>query len=88
MIQFFKTLFASNSAAPEIIRAKAFDLWKAQGGGNINPEANWFAAIEQLRLQEQLSRRSFILELIRLIITSLSTTATIFGVARWRRGRR
>lgn len=81
MIQFFKTLFASNSAAPEIIRAKAFDLWKAQGGGNINPEANWFAAIEQLRLQEQLSRRSFILELIRLIITSLSTTATIFGGA-------
>jgi len=44
--------------APEIIRAKAYE-WKAQGGGNINPDANWQTAIEQLRLSEKLSRRNF-----------------------------
>jgi uncharacterized protein YjbI with pentapeptide repeats len=79
--QFFKSLFVTNPIAPEIIRAKAYELWKAQGGGIVDPNANWQAAIDQLKLAEQLSRRSFILELVRLIITSLSTTATLFGGA-------
>ncbi len=79
MWQFFQSLFRSAPIAPEIIRAKAYEIWKAQGGGTINPDANWQAAIVQLQLAEQLSRRTFILELVRLIITSLSTTATIFG---------
>jgi uncharacterized protein YjbI with pentapeptide repeats len=79
IVRSLQSLFTSNPIAPEVIRAKAYELWKAQGGGNINPDANWQAAIEQLRLAEQLSRRNFILELIRLIITSLSTTATLFG---------
>jgi uncharacterized protein YjbI with pentapeptide repeats len=79
IVRFLQSLFTSTPIAPEVIRAKAYELWKAQGGGNINPDANWQAAIEQLKLAEQLSRRNFILELIRLIITSLSTTATLFG---------
>ncbi len=76
---FVRSLFVTPPIATEIIRAKAYELWKAQGGGNINPDANWQAAIDRLKLEEQLSRRNFILELVRLIITSLSTTATIFG---------
>lgn len=79
LVQFLQSLFAANPIAPEIVRAKAYEMWKAQGGGIVDPDANWQAAIEQLQLQEKLSRRNFILELIRLIITSLSTTATIFG---------
>ena len=79
IVQFFRSLFTTTPPAPEIIRAKAHELWKAQGGGTINPDANWQAAIEQLQLQEKVSRRNFILELVRLIITSLSTSATIFG---------
>jgi uncharacterized protein YjbI with pentapeptide repeats len=79
IVKFLQSLIAPDPIAPEIIRAKAYEMWKAQGGGIINPDANWQAAIEQLRLAEKLSRRNFILELIRLIITSLSTTATIFG---------
>jgi uncharacterized protein YjbI with pentapeptide repeats len=75
----FRSVFAAPPIAPEIIRAKAYEIWKAQGGGTINPDANWQAAISQLELAEKLSRRNFILELVRLIITSLSTTATIFG---------
>lgn len=78
-VRSLQALFGSNSIAPEIIRAKAYEMWKAQGGGNINPDANWEAAIEQLKLEEKLSRRNFILELIRLIIAGLSTSATIFG---------
>jgi uncharacterized protein YjbI with pentapeptide repeats len=74
-----KSLFSTNPIAPEIVRAKAYEIWKAQGGGTVDPDANWQAAIEQLQLQEKLTRRNFILELIRLIITSMSTTATIFG---------
>jgi hypothetical protein len=74
-----KSLFSTNPIAPEIVRAKAYEMWKAQGGGIVDPDANWQAAIEQLQLQEQLTRRNFILELIRLLITSLSTAATIFG---------
>lgn len=74
-----KSLFSTNPIAPEIVRAKAYEMWKAQGGGIVDPDANWQAAIEQLQLQEKLTRRNFILELIKLIITSLSTTATIFG---------
>jgi uncharacterized protein YjbI with pentapeptide repeats len=73
------SLFSTNPIAPEIVRAKAYEMWKAQGGGIVDPDANWQAAIEQLQLQEKLTRRNFILELVRLIITSLSTTATIFG---------
>jgi uncharacterized protein YjbI with pentapeptide repeats len=79
IVKFLQSLIIPDPIAPEVIRAKAYEMWKAQGGGNINPDANWQAAIEQLRLAEKLSRRNFILELIRLIITSLSTTATIFG---------
>jgi uncharacterized protein YjbI with pentapeptide repeats len=79
LVRSLQSLFSSNSIAPEIIRAKAYEMWKAQGGGNINPDANWEAAIEQLKLEEKLSRRNFILELIRLIIAGLSTSATIFG---------
>jgi uncharacterized protein YjbI with pentapeptide repeats len=79
IVEFLQSLIIPDPIAPEIIRAKAYEMWKAQGGGSINPDANWEAAIEQLRLAEKLSRRNFILELIRLIITSLSTTATIFG---------
>jgi uncharacterized protein YjbI with pentapeptide repeats len=79
IVGFLQSLIIPDPIAPEIIRAKAYEMWKAQGGGNINPDANWQAAIEQLKLAEKLSRRNFILELIRLIITSLSTTATIFG---------
>jgi hypothetical protein len=75
----FKSIFSANPIAPEIVRAKAYEMWKAQGGGIVDPDANWQAAIEQLQLQEKLTRRNFILELIRLTITSLSTTATIFG---------
>jgi uncharacterized protein YjbI with pentapeptide repeats len=79
IVEFLQALIVPDPIAPEVIRAKAYELWKAQGGGNINPDANWQAAINQLQSAEKLSRRSFILELIRLIITSLSTTATIFG---------
>jgi uncharacterized protein YjbI with pentapeptide repeats len=79
LVKYFQTLIAPDPIAPEVVRAKAYELWKAQGGGNINPDANWQAAIDQLKLAEKLSRRSFILELIRLIIASLSTSATIFG---------
>jgi uncharacterized protein YjbI with pentapeptide repeats len=79
IVEFLQSLLIPDPIAPEIIRAKAYEMWKAQGGGDINPEANWQAAIEQLQLASKLSRRNFILELIRLIITSLSTTATIFG---------
>ena len=79
IVAFFKSLFSPKPIAPEIVRAKAYEMWKAQGGGNINPDANWQAAIEQLRLAEKLSRRNFILEAIRTIVASLSTTATIFG---------
>jgi uncharacterized protein YjbI with pentapeptide repeats len=79
IVLFFQSLFRSPPIAQEIIRAKAYEIWKAQGGGTINPDANWQAAIVQLELAEKLSRRNFILELIRLIITSLGTTATIFG---------
>ncbi len=79
IVKFIKSLFAVNSIPPEIIRAKAYEIWKAQGGGTVDPDANWQAALCQLQLAEKLSRRNFILELIRLIITSLSTTATIFG---------
>jgi uncharacterized protein YjbI with pentapeptide repeats len=76
---FFQALTHPHQIAPEIIRAKAYEMWKAQGGGYINPDANWQAAIEQLQSADKLSRRSFFLELIRLIIASLSTGATIFG---------
>jgi hypothetical protein len=79
IVSFFQSIFRSPPIPPEIIRAKAYEIWKSQGGGTINPDANWQAAIAQLELAEKLSRRNFILELIRLIITSLSTTATIFG---------
>jgi uncharacterized protein YjbI with pentapeptide repeats len=74
-----KSLFSTNPIAPEIVRAKAYEMWKAQGGGIVDPDANWQAAIAQLQLQEKLTRRNFVLELIRLLITSLSTAATIFG---------
>jgi uncharacterized protein YjbI with pentapeptide repeats len=79
IVEFLQSLLIPDPIAPEIIRAKAYEMWKAQGGGEINPEANWQAAIEQLQLASKLSRRNFILELIRLIIASLSTGATIFG---------
>ncbi len=79
IVQFLKSLFVANPISPEIVRAKSYEMWKAQGGGIVDPDANWQAAIEQLQLAEKLSRRNFLLELIRLIITSLSTTATIFG---------
>ena len=79
IVKFLQSLVVPDPTPPEVIRAKAYEMWKAQGGGNINPEANWQAAIDQLKLAEKLSRRSFILELIRLIIASLSTSATIFG---------
>ena len=79
IVQFLQSLLIPDPIAPEIIRAKAYEMWKAQGGGEINPDANWQAAIEQLQSAEKLSRRNFILELIRLIIASLSTGATIFA---------
>lgn len=79
IVEFLQSLLIPDPIAPEVIRAKAYEMWKAQGGGDSNPDANWQAAIDQLALERKLSRRSFILELIRLIITSLSTTATIFG---------
>lgn len=79
IVEFLQSLLIPDPIAPEIIRAKAYEMWKAQGGGEIDPEANWQAAIDRLQLESKLSRRNFILELIRLIITSLSTTATIFG---------
>lgn len=60
IVQFFRSFFTPNPVAPEIIRARAYELWKAQGGGTINPDANWQAAIKQLQLQEKLSRRNFI----------------------------
>ncbi len=79
IVKFLQSLIVPDPIAPEIIRAKAYEMWKAQGGGNINADANWQAAIDQLNLAEKLSRRNFILELIRLIIASLSTGATIFA---------
>jgi hypothetical protein len=53
-----KSLFSTNPIAPEIVRAKAYEMWKAQGGGIVDPDANWQAAIEQLQLQEKLTRRN------------------------------
>jgi hypothetical protein len=80
IVEFLQSLLIPDPIAPEIIRAKAYEMWKAQGGGDeINPDANWQAAIDRLQLASKLGRRSFILELIRLIIASLSTGATIFG---------
>jgi uncharacterized protein YjbI with pentapeptide repeats len=79
IVEFLQSLIIPAPIAPEVIRAKAHELWKSQGGGQIDPDANWQAAIEQLQLAEKLSRRNFFLELIRLIIASMSTGATIFG---------
>jgi uncharacterized protein YjbI with pentapeptide repeats len=76
---FFQTLTHPHQIAPEVIRAKAYEMWKAQGGGIVDPDANWQAAIEQLQAAEKLNRRSFFIEIIRLFIASLSTGATIFG---------
>jgi uncharacterized protein YjbI with pentapeptide repeats len=76
---FWQSLTGNKAIAPELIRAKAYEMWKAQGGGTVDPDANWQAAIAQLQSAEQLSRRSFFLEIIRLFIASLSTGATIFG---------
>jgi uncharacterized protein YjbI with pentapeptide repeats len=77
--EFWQSVTGTKAIAPEVIRAKAYEMWKAQGGGTVDPDANWQAAIEQLQSAEKLSRRSFFLELIRLVIASLSTGATIFG---------
>jgi uncharacterized protein YjbI with pentapeptide repeats len=77
--EFWQSLTGDRAIAPEIIRAKAYEMWKAQGGGTVDPDANWQAAIAQLQSVEKLSRRSFFLEIIRLLIASLSTGATIFG---------
>jgi hypothetical protein len=79
IVKSLQSLISPEPIAPEVIRAKAYEMWKAQGGGTINADANWQAAIDQLKLAEKLSRRNFILELIRLIIAGLSTSATIFG---------
>jgi uncharacterized protein YjbI with pentapeptide repeats len=79
IVKFLQSLIIADPIAPEVIRAKAYEMWKAQGGGMINPDANWQAAIDQLKLAEKLSRRNFILELIRVVIASLSTGATIFA---------
>ncbi len=79
IVPWLKSLFSSDPIAPEIVRAKAYEMWKAQGGGTVDPDANWQAAIDRLQLADKLSRRNFVLELIRLTIASLSTTATIFG---------
>ena len=57
--EFLQALIMPAPIAPEIIRAKAHELWKAQGGGIINPDANWQAAIEQIRSTEKIGRRSF-----------------------------
>jgi hypothetical protein len=66
VVEFLQSLLIPDPIAPEIIRAKAYEMWKAQGGGEINPEANWQAAIlqgrryanEQLQLASKLSRRN------------------------------
>jgi uncharacterized protein YjbI with pentapeptide repeats len=71
--------FRSRPIPEEVIRAKAQEIWKAQGSKTDDANANWQAAIAQLESERVLSRRNFLLELVRLIITSLSTTATIFG---------
>jgi hypothetical protein len=62
--EILQSLLIPDLIAPELIRAKAYEMSKAQGGGVINPDANWQAAIAQLQLAEKLSRRNFILELI------------------------
>ena len=79
IIKFLQSLVIPDPVPPEVIRVQAYEMWKAQGGGTINPDANLQAAIDQLKLAEKLSQRNFILELIRLIIASLSTSATIFS---------
>jgi uncharacterized protein YjbI with pentapeptide repeats len=71
--------FKTRPIPSETIRAAAYEIWKAQGGTDDNPDANWQAAIHQLETERIMSRRNFLLELVRLIITSLGTTATIFG---------
>jgi hypothetical protein len=46
--EFWQSLLIHHPIAPEIIRAQADEIWKAQGGGDeINPDANWQAAILQ-----------------------------------------
>ena len=62
IVKFLQSLVIPDPIAPELIRAKAYEMWKAQGGGTINPDANWQAAIDQLKLAAKLSRRTFILE--------------------------
>jgi uncharacterized protein YjbI with pentapeptide repeats len=73
------TRFRSRPIPLAEIRAKAYEIWQAQGSRNDNPDANWQAAIDLLETERAIGRRNFILELVRLIITSLGTTATIFG---------
>jgi uncharacterized protein YjbI with pentapeptide repeats len=79
IVNFWQSLFHIPPIPTELIRAKAYEIWKAQGGGESDPDANWEAAIAQVEWEQKVSRRNFILELLRIIITSLSTTATIFG---------
>jgi uncharacterized protein YjbI with pentapeptide repeats len=79
IVNFWQSLFHLPPIPPEVVRAKAYEIWKAQGGGEHEPDANWEAAIAQLEWEQKVSRRNFILELLRIMITSLSTTATIFG---------
>jgi hypothetical protein len=59
IVEFLQSLIIPAPIAPEVIRAKAHELWKSQGGGQIDPDANWQAAIEQLQLAEKLSRRNY-----------------------------
>ena len=47
IVKFLQSLVIPNPTPPEVIRAKAYEMWKAQGGGTINPDANWQAVIDQ-----------------------------------------
>ncbi len=60
IVLLFQSLFRSPPIATEIIRAKAYEIWKAQGGGTINPDANWQAAIVQLELAEKQKSNFFV----------------------------
>ena len=68
IIKFLRSLVIPDPIAPEVIRAKAYEMWKAQGGGTINPDANWQAVIDQLELAKIAQRAKNVLLHFKLLL--------------------
>ena len=68
IVKFLQSLVIPDPIAPEVTRAKAYEMWKAQGGGTINPDANWQAAIDQLELAKIAQRAKNVLLHFKLLL--------------------